>query len=201
MTPAHMTRLVRAAQAGDGAAFGALYASLLPKVRNYLRARLHGRPEDIADLADGAFLKVLEALPTFDVQRGTPFTSWVYAIAHNLLLDYYAARSRAAQAMVSDGTDVAQVADPTAEQALADVLTDVDTGAPLRDALPLLTPPQREVVELRWLEDQSVAQTAAALGKREDAVKQLQRTAFRRLREHLADGDADEADEADEAAA
>jgi RNA polymerase sigma-70 factor (ECF subfamily) len=49
-----------------------------------------------------------------------------------------------------------------------------------------LTVEQRQVIALRFLQDRSIADTAALLGKHEDAIKQLQVRALRNLRKALA---------------
>jgi RNA polymerase sigma-70 factor (ECF subfamily) len=69
---------------------------------------------------------------------------------------------------------------------------EVDAGAPdferrvmvfqLVDRLP---PDQRRVVEMRFGDGRSIQEVAAALGRSEGAVKQLQRRALENLRSNL----------------
>jgi RNA polymerase sigma-70 factor (ECF subfamily) len=59
---------------------------------------------------------------------------------------------------------------------------DRETLAP---ALARLTDEQRQAVELRFLQGMSVAETAAAMGRSEEAVKKLQARALVNLRRHL----------------
>jgi RNA polymerase sigma-70 factor (ECF subfamily) len=71
-----------------------------------------------------------------------------------------------AEAEVVACTDVSS--DP-----VACVLSD-ERKRTLREALLVLTPDQREVVECRFFFELSILETAAALGKTEGAVKALQ---------------------------
>jgi RNA polymerase sigma-70 factor, ECF subfamily len=61
----------------------------------------------------------------------------------------------------------------------------VSTGEQLRQALARLPDNQRRAVDLRFLQQQSIAETAIALGCSEGAVKQLQWRALRNLRRLL----------------
>jgi len=56
----------------------------------------------------------------------------------------------------------------------------------VREVLDLLTPDQRSVLLLRVLDQFSVAETAAIIGKSEGAVKVLQNRALNTLRRRLA---------------
>jgi RNA polymerase sigma-70 factor (ECF subfamily) len=55
----------------------------------------------------------------------------------------------------------------------------------LEPALARLTPEQRQAVELRFLQGMSVAETAAVMGRSEEAVKKLQARALANLRRSL----------------
>ena len=56
----------------------------------------------------------------------------------------------------------------------------------LEPALARLTPEQREAIELRFIEGMSVAETAATMGRSDEAVKKLQARALANLRRLLA---------------
>jgi RNA polymerase sigma-70 factor (ECF subfamily) len=55
------------------------------------------------------------------------------------------------------------------------------TNAELLAGVQQLSPDQRECLELRFLQDLTVAETAAAMGRKDGAVKALQHRAVRRL--------------------
>src|SRR5436190_19231753 len=76
--------LVSKAQQGDQTAFASLYEQYSPLVYRFLRRRLDGSDEIVEDLAEDVFVKVYEKLDRY-VERGLPFTAWLYRIAHNRL--------------------------------------------------------------------------------------------------------------------
>ena len=81
--------LIAKAQAGDVRAFEALLAGHLPLLRRYARGFARSAAE-ADDLTQDALLKVYKSLRLFRYQSA--FSSWVYAIVRNVVLD--AARSR-----------------------------------------------------------------------------------------------------------
>src|SRR3712207_130797 len=105
------------------------------------------------------------------VERGLPFTAWLYRIAHNHLVDHLRSRPRYAANSLDS---VAEVAERSAPSAFGRVL-DQQALAP---ALARLTPEQRRAVELRFLEGLSVAETAEAMNRSDEAVKKLQARAL-----------------------
>ena len=86
--------LVVMAQQGDQAAFASLYEQYSPLVYRFLRRRLDGADEVVEDLTEDVFVKVYEKLDRY-VERGLPFTAWLYRIAHNHLVDYLRSAARA----------------------------------------------------------------------------------------------------------
>jgi RNA polymerase sigma-70 factor (ECF subfamily) len=170
--------LVVLAQRGDQAAFGSLYEQYAPLVYRFLRRRLDGDDEIVQDLTEDVFVKVYEKLDRY-VERGLPFTAWLYRIAHNHLVDHLRALPRMSTTTLDA---VAEVPERTATAAFSRVLD----RQSLEPALARLTPEQRQAVELRFIDGMSVAETAEAMGRSDEAVKKLQARALANLRRHLA---------------
>jgi RNA polymerase sigma-70 factor (ECF subfamily) len=177
MSTRQAAELVARAQQGDQQAFATLYETYRPLVYRFLRRRLDGADEAVEDLTEDVFVKLYEKLDRY-VERGLPFTAWLYRIAHNQLVDYVRTLPRH-QARSLDG--VVDVAETQATAEYRSVL-DRETLAP---ALARLTDEQRQAVELRFLQGMSVAETAATMGRSEEAVKKLQARALVNLRRYL----------------
>src|SRR5688572_8353744 len=79
--------LVARAQGGDQQAFADLYEAYRPLVYRFLRRRIDGADEVVEDLTEDVFVKLYEKLDRY-VERGLPFTAWLYRIAHNQLVDH-----------------------------------------------------------------------------------------------------------------
>lgn len=169
--------LVEAAQRHDAEAFGQLYDRYFDRIYSYLSFKLH-HTDECEDLAAQVFLKALESLGSYRWQ-GTPFCSWLFRIAHNLVVDHLRRKSHwqveELNERLSDGRDFA---DP--ERMLDRTLT----REALARAAARLTPLQRQVVSLKFAGGLSNAEAAAVLGKTEGAVKALQHAALISLRSH-----------------
>jgi RNA polymerase sigma-70 factor, ECF subfamily len=150
-----------------------LYDDYAARVLGYLRAQGAREPED---LTSEVFLRVFDRLPQF---TGTEpnFRSWLFTIAHRILIDDARRRQRRPQTTAL-GVDVeARAAGDVEHEALANV------GAEWADALLASLPPdQRAVVALRVTADLSLEQVAEILGKQVGAVKSLQHRALESLR-------------------
>ncbi len=169
--------LVALAQQGDQQAFADLYEAYRPLVYRFLRRRLDGADEAVEDLTEDVFVKLYEKLDRY-VERGLPFTAWLYRIAHNQLVDYLRALPRLSSQPLEAVADVAESQTSTEYRSVLDRQT-------LAPALARLTPEQRQAVELRFLQGLSVAETAATMGRSEEAVKKLQARALVNLRRAL----------------
>jgi len=165
------------ARAADPRGFHALFRTLGPALVGYLRARKVDDPDGVAN---DVFLRAFRKIDTFEGEA-EQFRSWLFTIAHNAAIDNARARRRRpVAATLEHVSEPATTPDPVAEAA------DAQFGSERVEALlTLLSPEQRDVVLLRVVADLSVAETAAIVGKGEEAVKALQRRALASLRRQI----------------
>jgi RNA polymerase sigma-70 factor, ECF subfamily len=166
--------LVRRVRANDPLAFEELYERYSPRVFGYLFQRLNGNAEEAEDLTADVFTRVYEKIDGFQPQ-GAPLSAWVFRIAHNRLIDAVRRRPRQTQVALDDAPEIS--AGP--------VFGGIDQQVALEQikaGLTRLTPEQRQVIVLRFLEGKSLAETAAIVSRNEDAVKKLQARGLASLR-------------------
>ena len=106
-------------------------------------------------------------------------TSWLYCVARNLVVDHY--RREQHRNHLSFDDELIESSHDTAEIAEIQVTTEK-----MRMALMKLTPDQRQVILLKFMEGLSNQEVADALSKPVGAVKALQHRALVALR-HLLD--------------
>lgn len=157
----------------DPHAFAPLYLRYADAIYRYCYRRL-GDPEAAADATSLIFTRALAALPRY---HDRSFRSWLFAIAHNTVIDGWRTNHGGARLAADVGhMDPA----PSPEEV---VLTQ-DAGREVRALLAYLPSDQRHVVELRLagLTNQEIAET---LGRSVAATKMLQTRAMARLRTRL----------------
>jgi RNA polymerase sigma-70 factor (ECF subfamily) len=159
----------------DRAAFGVLYDRYVHRVYGYCYRRLQ-TPEAAEDATSQVFTKALAALPRFR-DDGPSFGAWLFAIAHNVIIDEFRAARRAPlPAALSITVDDAPGPEETALVA--------EGMRELRAVLSQLSPEQAQVIELRLagLTDKEIA---FVLGRGHGAIRVIQHRAVRRLRSLL----------------
>ncbi len=173
MDEAELARLVGAARAHSPEAVASLCEEFYPKVYRFMLHR-GARREDAEDLASEVCVRVMRFLPR---QKGF-FPAWVFRIATNLLTDSYRRAARERKVELTD--ELAEVVpDPREQQ--GSVLPHQ-----LARALKKLTPEQREVVHLRFVEGFDAGEIAEVQGRSVGAVRALQFRALEVLRQELA---------------
>ena len=161
---------------GDGKAFASLYEEYFDRIYRYLYLRLENQ-SDAEDLTQEVFVKALEAIRGYR-WRGLPFASWLFRIAHNLMIDLIRKEGKVSQE-AGEETPAGSEADPAA---IAERNLEV---ARLMDNLEKLSPAQKEVLSLRFGAGLSIAEVARLLGKSPGTVKALQYNGIVALRKRL----------------
>ena len=163
--------LVQAAQA-DPARFEELYDRYVHRVYGFVSRRV-GNRATAEDITSAVFEQALANLPKFE-WRGVPFVAWLIRIAANALTDHWRRTAR-------ESGDTAEMPD-------AGEMDAIEQRAILFQLVERLPDLQRRVIELRFGEEKSIREIAAALQRTEGAVKQLQLRALENLRKGMRHG-------------
>lgn len=182
-------RVVDRAKA-DPEAFEALYERHLDRIYNYIYHRV-GSTDDAEDLTSRTFHLALGSLPEY-VDRGAPFSAWLYRIAHNLVANWHRDRSRRpaiSLEAVQIGAESGQVGDGVAARALA--------AQEVRAAIRGLDADRQALLVLKFSEGLTNAEIGAVLGRSEGAVKSLYHRTLLALRDELTHVDGHSAEPTD----
>jgi RNA polymerase sigma-70 factor (ECF subfamily) len=161
--------LIEAAQA-DPARFVDLYERYFHRVYGYVIRRTGSRTE-AEDITSSVFERALTNLSRYE-WRGVPFSAWLYRIAANAMAD----RRRQIE---RDSADPPPDVPDTRES------EEIERHAMLFQLVERLPEMQRQVIEMRFVDQKSIREIASALDRSEGAVKQLQLRALDNLRRSM----------------
>ena len=166
--------LVDLAKEGDADAFGQLYDHYVSGVFRFVYYRV-GSQQLAEDLTSETFVRGLRAIQRFNWQ-GKDFGAWLTTIARNLIADHFKS-SRSRLEIVSETIPEGKTHAASPEQEVLALIS----NEMLFEAVKALPNEQRDCILMRFIQGLSIAQTAAALGRSEGAIKQLQLRAVRSL--------------------
>jgi RNA polymerase sigma-70 factor (ECF subfamily) len=170
----------------DPSAFGQLYERYVTKIYNYVYYRT-GNHHDAEDLTGRVFYRALMHIDRF-VDRGVPFSAWLYRIAHNLVANWHRDHSRRQELSLEDITLASAVRETP------EVATEVNEDrSRLMQAIRHLPTERQELLILKYVENLSNAEIGEIMGRSEGAIKSLYHRTLLALRDQL------EIDERDEA--
>ena len=173
-------KLVQSAKKGDALSFGQLYDLFYTKIFRYVAYKV-GNREDAEDITAEVFIRMLKSINSFSFQ-GHPFSSWLFRIAKNMVVDYFRKNSRRKTAPLETAGSIQET-----ESLEIDYQLDLDIEmSNISESIKTLTDLQQEVISLRFIEvfagGLSIKETASAIGRKENAVKALQHSAIKKLR-------------------
>lgn len=167
--------LIERAKASERAAWDEIFDRHYQPVFVFVFCRIGDRAAT-EDVVAEVFVEAWRGIRRFDY-RGIPLIAWLYRIAHNLVADFLKKRGRVQMQTLEDGWSGIPHNDDTSDN--------VATWQAVAAAMRKLTPEQQMVLVSRFVEGYSLAETAALLGKNENAIKALEFRALRSVRKTL----------------
>lgn len=153
------------------ASFRAVYEENVATVYGFLRARVgHDAAED---LTAETFCRAFQHYDSWE-DRGVPIRAWLLRIAFNLIVG----ESRKHKVEFVPLEDHHAVDEEGAGAAVVEAME----GGSAFSALEALPESHRTVIQLRYLQELSVAETAAVMGLTQEAVRALAYRALKALR-------------------
>jgi len=167
-------KLVVQAVNGNTDAFGELYIIFVEKIYRYIFYHVKSKTT-AEDITGEVFLKAWRAIGSCRGKENT-FSSWLYRIAHNQLIDEIRKRQR----------------QPSLEIETVETISDKTAGVEgyleqqeLLGVIDHLTSNQRQVIILKFIEGLDNREIANIMGKSEGAIRVLQMRALATLKKEL----------------
>lgn len=173
-----MDELIIRAKNGDSGAFAELYDKFAQAIYRFINQKLNHR-EQSEDVLQEVFIKAWRGLPGFNVKEGY-FSAWLYRIATNAVNDHFRKSYRKPESLELD--------DNLEVFAKENVSKDMDNTAEfskVKKVMEQLPMQYKEMLELRFVADLTIEETAQVLKKTRLAVRLVQHRALKKLKELL----------------
>jgi RNA polymerase sigma-70 factor (ECF subfamily) len=160
-------------------AFGELYDEFMPRIYRYIGYRV-GNRQDAEDLTSVVFEKAASHHEKYDGQKAS-FSTWVFTIAHNTLIDYYRSHDRKIQ------SDSLELAEPLLSQDSnpQEAIENNETIRLLSGCLSSLKQQDLDLIQLKFSAEFNNKEISRIMGISEVNVrKRLERT-LKRLKSSL----------------
>jgi RNA polymerase sigma-70 factor (ECF subfamily) len=162
----------------DQKAFGELYERYVKRIYNYIYYRT-GNHQDAEDLTARVFQRALQHIGNY-VDRGVPFSAWLYRIAHNLVVNWHRDRGRRKVVPLDD-----MLYTPFGSPAPEHLAERNEQQAELLQAIRKLPDDRQQLLILKYVDRLSNAQIGQIMGRSEGAIKSLYHRTLIALRDHL----------------
>jgi RNA polymerase sigma-70 factor (ECF subfamily) len=160
----------------DPAAFGILYESYVNRIYNYIYYRV-GNQHDAEDLTARTFFRAIDHIGRY-VNRGAPFSAWLYRIAHNLVANWHRDQGRRKIISLDDIKLRAQYRHRPDQMA-----EDKEEKDELLAAIRRLPADRQQLLILKFAEGMSNAEIGKVMGRSEGAIKSLYHRTLLSLRD------------------
>jgi RNA polymerase sigma-70 factor (ECF subfamily) len=167
---------VEQAQDGDPDAIGSLYEEYSDRIYRYALLCM-GDPSEAEDVTEQVFLKMMESISTFRWKGKSSFSSWLYRIAHNQVVDLVRQNTRHPHVRLEHLDNVLEtdIGDPHHYAEQREFLEQVIS------CMQELTELQIQVILLKYGAELSNSEVAEVLGRSKDTVAAVQYQALKKL--------------------
>ncbi len=167
-----------AASGNKAELFGSLYEQYLPKVFQYVNYRVGDRTIT-EDLTSDIFHKALTSFTKYEPEKAA-FSTWIFSIARNTLIDYYRRKSR--EQVLQREVESELLASSTSPE---DEVTRVEESQRLRDCFSLLKPNEQELISLKFSSGMTNREISRVTRLSESNVGTILCRALRKLRDNF----------------
>lgn len=180
--PNHRRELIARAEE-DPEAFGELYRIYVDRIYHYHYRHTSNR-EVAEDLTSRTFYRALRSLHRYRDKKGATFQSWLFRIAHNLVVNWYRNTSRHPKVSTDRlGALPADYGNPH------QILEETELQRRMLAMIEDLPEDRKTLILLKFVEKMTNAEIGQVLNRTEGAIKALYYRTLQSLRVAVAEGE------------
>lgn len=161
--------------------FSQHYNDYFEKIYNYIYFRVGNSRQLAEEYTQDIFIKALEHFDTFD--HNSSFSSWIFRIAHNYLVDHYR-KKKIAQHDIEDVANSIVASKDAKDTFVKDIDTNIDLNL-VKSALKELSQIQQELIILRYINEYEIEEIADITGKEANYVRVNIHRALQKLQDNI----------------
>ena len=175
----HENILIEGASKGSQADFAKLYDEYIEQIYRFAYFKLNNK-NDAEDLAHDVFLTAWQNIPKF-VSMGYPFSSWLYKITRNKIIDRWRGKKNtvSTEVMKESGQEIEFLPN------LIEKLNSDMTSEIAMRAVKKLEGIKQEVIFLKYVSEMDTKEIAKVIGKTEGATRVLLHRAIQEIKINL----------------
>ena len=177
--PEIIEELVKKAQKGNEKHFAEIFDYFFPKIFRHISFRVHS--ENAEDLTSDVFLKVVKNIKKYKSTPKATFSSWVFRIAHNTIIDHYRKEKELLGIDNEDQNFFAELPDEKTPLPNEQTNQTLDFKK-MHQLLQCLPADQRTILKLKYLEGFTNPEIAIITNKTEGNIRIIQLRALRKIR-------------------
>jgi RNA polymerase sigma-70 factor, ECF subfamily len=175
-------KLVKKARKGDSQAFGKLYDKYIDKIYRFIFFKVNNSSE-AEDITQQVFLKSWQNIKNYKPKKGAQFSSWLYRIARNSVIDHY--RTSKNHTDIESIKEDEFIETPEFEEKI-DRFEKINK---VKKSLYILTEDEKDVVIMKFVEEFSNKEIGKVLDKNQGTIRVIQYRALKKLKLHFKDYD------------
>jgi RNA polymerase sigma-70 factor (ECF subfamily) len=146
----------------DPRQFDALYMAYIDDIYRFIYYKT-SHQATAEDLTAQVFMQALERLQQFHYQPGARFSSWLYRIAHNLIVDYYRKHKETVDIELAESVAAAETTSHIVDEHLQ--------AEQVQCVLQMMSEDDRTILQLRLWQDKSYTDIAQIMQSNAVAIR------------------------------
>ncbi len=169
--------IIESIKRGEVRSFDLLYTEYVAQIYRFVALKV-GTKHEAEDLTHEVFLSALTNIRSYK-RTGSPFSSWLYQIARNKVIDYYRTKKSHVALDAMDPDSFGE------DSGLPETLDIAFQTEKVRTAIRKLPEEHQTILILRFVEDLSPREIAKIIKKSEGTIRVAQHRALEHLKQLL----------------